>query len=450
MNNDYEAFIEKYIPSADVRTKIRETGHIFSDWDCATIIWNSTIPLMDKHREIRKIADETPVEKLREQILERLSYDKDALDLFKGSSKGYIYVLNSHKYKPENDIEGYFASCDLAYEEGCKLGFDFSIAKHQVIVEGRERTKAYSISSPVIEPDKTKQIVTENYYSPVVEVEYDKNGSVLSYWTHELPKDRTIQVETLSNKRFENRFVVLPNLFEINDKVRIVGMDSYSDGISGWINAGFQKDDEFIRKATAKDAVEDYSDASLEVSYWSEDRLAWDHKHILPIYLERVSEDLCNSFDDDHRVAVGHDYGNAVWFQIVEVNMSEKILSQDVKEIGKEISVERYFFDRVLKQIFVREFDADMPENKNRYTHAFSDEGCYLNRFEEDIIERNFYTYEQMEKILEKIEDCVKDGAQRIEKAIGGTDAIQMITLAAHLRLIMEENPNLRLVSVMS
>jgi len=163
-----------------------------------------------------------------------------------------------------------------------------------------------------------------------------------------------------------------------------------------------------------------------------------------------VTEELCNSFDEDHQAIIGHDFGNAVWIQTVEVSISDKILPKNIKEIGKEISVNKAFFDRVLKPLFVDSFDPDMIENKNRYTYAFSDEGRYLNCFEENILEYNFFTYDQMEEILDIVEACVRDGAQRIERRLGGSDAIQMVTFAAHVRRIMAENPDLRLISVLS
>ena len=159
---------------------------------------------------------------------------------------------------------------------------------------------------------------------------------------------------------------------------------------------------------------------------------------------------LVDRFDDDHQVIIGHDYGGAVWIQTVEVSISERITPENIKEVGKEISVEIGFFDRVLKPLFVEAFDTSMIENKNRYTYAFSEEGRYLNCFEENILEHNFFTYEQMEKILNTIENCVRDGAQRIEKKVDSRDAIQMVTFVAHMRRIMAENPGLRLVSVLS
>ena len=159
---------------------------------------------------------------------------------------------------------------------------------------------------------------------------------------------------------------------------------------------------------------------------------------------------LFNCFDEEHQVIIGHDYGNATWIQVAEVLISERIINDNVKMVGKEISVNTDFFDKLLKPLFLNAFDPNMPENKNRYTYAYSDEGRYINCFEDNILEPNFFTYSQVEKILEIIEDYVRDGAQRIEKRIGGKDAIQLVTFTAFMRRIMAENPKLNLISVSS
>ncbi len=200
----------------------------------------------------------------------------------------------------------------------------------------------------------------------------------------------------------------------------------------------------------SSDAIEDYKDAATSIDCRDGDCPTGDHSHIFPIYLERASEELCNSFDEDHQVIIGHDSGGAVWIQTVEVDVSDKILSKDIKEVGKEISVNKAFFDRVLKPLFIKAFDPDMTENKKRYTYAFSDEGCYLTGFEDDILENNFFTYEQTENVLSIIESCVGDDTQHIEKWIVDKDAIQMMTFTAYVRRIMAESPESKLISVLS
>ncbi len=450
MDKEYEAYLYKYIPSADMRVKIIGDGHQFSDWDRAAITWNSIVPLIEKHEEIQRIADATSDSVLREQILERIAYDHGVLDVFADPSEGCVYALNSHEFWPGDNIVGYYDESDLALEEGRRLGVKFSIEKHRIKKRDIMRIKGQSISSPVIEPDEFKQMWEMGLDWALAEVEYDEQGRILSYWSNEITKEREIKANTLSNKRFENRFVVFPKVFEENEKIRVVGMNWGNDGLIGWVNMGFRGYDEFVIKATAEDSIEDYSDAAYLIDYWNEDLLTWDHCHILPIYLERVSEELCNSFDEDHQVIIGHDFGGTVWIQAVEVNVSDRILSDDIKEVGKEISVSKRFFDRVLKTFFVGAFDPNMIENKNRYTYAFSEEGRYLNCFEEDILEENFFTYEQIEKILDVIDYYVKDGAKLIEERISGKDAIQLVTFAAHMRRIMAENPSLKLISVLS
>ena len=63
-------------------SQIIETNYQFSDWDRATIIWNSPIPMMEKHSEIQIIADKTSDAELCGQISERIAFDKEVLRLF--------------------------------------------------------------------------------------------------------------------------------------------------------------------------------------------------------------------------------------------------------------------------------------------------------------------------------------------------------------------------------
>ena len=52
--------------------------------------------------------------------------------------------------------------------------------------------------------------------------------------------------------------------------------------------------------------------------------------------------------------------------------------------------------------------------------------------------------------LLDRIDDLVRDGVKRIERAIDGTDAVQLATLTAHVRHIMEEYPEYSIISVLS
>ena len=91
-----------------------------------------------------------------------------------------------------------------------------------------------------------------------------------------------------------------------------------------------------------------------------------------------------------------------------------------------------------------------MYVNKNRYTYAFSDEGRYINCFEENILEYNFFTYDQMNEIISRIEDVTEDGLHGKEKGTEEGEASQLKALVSYLRMIMEESPDTNLIGMLS
>lgn len=449
----HEEFLNQYIPSADMKRVIRETEFGFSDWDKAAIIWNSEALLEEKLNAIGQIADETPDVNLKEQIQERIAYEQRVIMVFREISAGFTYMLTAHEDDDEDSMKGCFADPEMAYEEGCKLGSAFSVTKHQIIEKGVERIKSRIILSPIFAPKEADQIrELDDYADEVARIEYDEEGSILYCFSDELPKEYEIKVNSLSNKRFENRYVIFPQVFWEHEKVCVVGGGYIEGEIVGWIPREPHSYDWYIRRGSAPDSIYDYDDAMVRVDYWDDDDLAWSHLHILPIYLDHVEEDLCNSFDEtgSNQVIIGHDQGAAVWIQVAEVEESERILSDDVKDVGLEISVHAVFFDAVLRPVFLMAFDSEMLLNKNRFTYGLCDEGQYLRKFEERTLEYNFFTFDQMTAIINWIEDLVKDGAKRIENEINGTDAIQLITFTEYVRHIMEEYPEHNIISVMS
>lgn len=432
---EYIDFLKKYIPSVDLRNKIRGIGHVFSDWDRAAIIWNSTDPIEESIKGIKEIADTTSDVILREQILQRINYEQEVQKRFYDDSEGFIYALNSHEYMDnhEDDIIGYFADAETARVRGCKLGFGFDITKYPIISkEGAGEEDEYPKYG-------------------VSHIDYDKAGKAVFSWSIEMPSDSREVMDSNNNKRFENKYVVFPEVFKEYDKVRVIE-GVYGNKYTGWVFNNHTSYGWRIDHATAPDSRSDYVDADLRIDYWDEDTLTWSHLHVSPIYLERINEEFCNSFyeDDAAQVIVGHDQGAAVWFQVADVKESDKIMDDDVIECGLKISVSETFFDDVLRRLFVDVFDPDMALNKNRFTYGMREEGEYLHRFEERILEHNFFTYDQMNEILERIDDLVRDGAQRIEEAINGTDAIQLVTFTSHIRHIMEDYPENNIISVMS
>ncbi len=283
---DQDTFVQRYIVSKDLKAKLKESGHRFSEREMAAIIWNSTEPIGVRLADLGDIAASTDDKSLAEQIGKRLSFEKDAQELFTNDTQGYVYALNSLEFAPEEDIVGYYAKSGLAYEEGCKLGADFEIVKYQVISEGSVRQKSIIISSPLMGEDASAE--AEGYDSCVAKACYDSDGTLTGLWSREPGEERYREVHTLDNKWYENSYVVFPEVFSEGDPVRVVGTDEDMNGRTGRIAKMRFGHAEMNARATADGAFEDYSDAALIVEFMDEITGEICHMHVNPIFLEKV------------------------------------------------------------------------------------------------------------------------------------------------------------------
>lgn len=77
-----DSFVEKYIPSKDVKAKIESDNWIFSDRYKVAIIWNTEKMLSERYADLIKIMQGTDDEILKGQISERIRYDAVAFKLF--------------------------------------------------------------------------------------------------------------------------------------------------------------------------------------------------------------------------------------------------------------------------------------------------------------------------------------------------------------------------------
>ncbi len=115
MNN--KDFIKKYGLSRDV---ISETASL-TDWDKATIIWNSDFPLSHRLKALKEL--KTCDDKLKQQIQERIDYDERVISTFKQLQDGCIYSLTL--LEPEEYPIGHYVNFNLAFEDGCRSESDF-------------------------------------------------------------------------------------------------------------------------------------------------------------------------------------------------------------------------------------------------------------------------------------------------------------------------------------
>lgn len=83
------------IPSKYVRDYYAKKGITFSDAEKAAILWNRyKLARTDVLSELKKLAEKTADEELKEQISERLEYEADMERCFADNEDGqYIYTV---------------------------------------------------------------------------------------------------------------------------------------------------------------------------------------------------------------------------------------------------------------------------------------------------------------------------------------------------------------------
>lgn len=162
--------------------------------------------------------------------------------------------------------------------------------------------------------------------------------------------------------------------------------------------------------------------------------------------MKSETKNYCNSFSNRDRVLVGHDYGAAVWIQPVNLDIEDRITGKCVHEVGMEISVELDFFEKTLEEGFVKFFNPELEVNAKRYTKAFSDEGRYLTGFEREILEPNFFTYEEIRDVIGYYERVLTD----YDSSSYSLDVSNLIKVIDLLKKMIALTPDADYISVMS
>ncbi|MCR5544223.1 MAG: hypothetical protein K6F55_08735, partial [Eubacterium sp.] len=108
----------------------------------------------------------------------------------------------------------------------------------------------------------------------------------------------------------------------------------------------------------------------------------------------------------------GHDSGASFWIQPVAIlkDSGNEILIEDIEEDDDEISIPTCFVDPLLYPTFVDFFDSTLEINQRRVDYSATDSETgeeiihYVKGFEY-YLTYNFYTYEQMESMLKRLEE---------------------------------------------
>ena len=450
------AFIEKYIPSPEVKEALYESNRVFSDWEKATIIWNSSLDYSAKLRELELLRNNTLDEALMRQIDERIIYEQDVMKLFKENNKGFVYVLYSYEMGPEGYLYGYYGSFDLAWKDGIDAGYDmegFCIKKHQILNDDSERLQG-KIVFPAIDKNGSSykgRVVEMNLTEwKAGEMVFNEKGDLLSFDSSELSIERACAVNDERNSRFEYSFVDFPNPFKQWENVRIIGLPAVDDEVAGAVVSTQTEWQALIDEAGSEKSENVYKDARICVLEWGPELQYRDLKAIMPIYLTRDDMNYCNSLSDRNKVMIGHDYGAAVWIQPVNIDIKDRITNKCVHEVGMKLSIDFFFFMNILQEGFMKFFDPKLEVNAKRYTKAFSDGGRYLTGFEIDVLEPNFFTYEEIKGVIDYYEKLLADFDRWYYSEIELLDARNVIKVMELLKKMLKLCPDADYISVMS
>lgn len=266
--------MDKYIESKYVRERYAEIGFELTDFQKATIIWNKhSLTYNECLEELAKICESTSDMQLKEQIKERIAYEKKVFARLKESNdENVVYIV-----KTADDLYGVFTKFDTALLQAKKIvmeeytGDEIRIEKH-LVVTGDE--------VPATQKMGPFGNYTESYLGyPIAYVELDKNGEIIYIVSEELCEEEKNVDHGYNRERFEFKFFELPYVHIQGLPVKNVVTGEYG------IMATDKKEwDEFLDKVRAGLHV-DYADVSHMVFCLTKDGI-WSHEHWNPIETE--------------------------------------------------------------------------------------------------------------------------------------------------------------------
>ena len=143
--------MRELIPSKDVREYMEKKGKKLTDFERATLAYNYPgLSIGERLELLKEIMDTTQDQKLAGQIRERIAYHKKCVEKFYENKKGMMYVLETYDEDDWRPADWCcFASGELSYASGKRLGECFSIAKYRVFEKeiDMEEDGHYSVSN---------------------------------------------------------------------------------------------------------------------------------------------------------------------------------------------------------------------------------------------------------------------------------------------------------------
>ena len=272
------------VPSEYLRAIWKDNHFELSDFNKATLIWNMYGKNQDeKLSALKEISESTADAILKQQILERLTYEDDKTALFQYNKDGrYVYVVLDEY----GCGCGYFAKYEMAYEYGIgNAVYDeedcFSIEKQLIVSDKNDMTVRESGRTNWNLFPEEKKVGTRKYDGEAIsKAYYTADGVMQRVWSNEMSDEAEAIVDYYRSDRFEFQFLNIPFEGKIGWSVCDI-----RDGTFGVLMQDTDGWNQYLKDILEKGLFVDYGDVQVMVLFLTPQGL-WSHEHINPIYLE--------------------------------------------------------------------------------------------------------------------------------------------------------------------
>ena len=311
-----ETFVlnEKVIPSNDIREYINELNWKFTDREIASLIYNNPIyskatKLVHIESAINEFTDDSVIS----EIKERISYEKEVIDIIKGSYDDpnmicYIYKLIPYEYEDELGYKNpnkpdpiLFTNYDAAIIHALKMNpkFGYDIIKSRI----------FTSSEAAIEYSGRED--DYDVYCDFAEVKFDSDHNMYYYELNGYDRILESKYPDIINEkpdRFEDFFVLVPYPFNLGDVLYDMERDDLC--VLNWTPRWMEYKDTPVENRPKKMRCNSFDDGRIVTESMDTDGL-FSHWHSLPVALRKpnnkdfINEEEREAYEAAHYLLKG-------------------------------------------------------------------------------------------------------------------------------------------------
>ncbi len=257
----------KRLPMSDFMWNYYQSHNVsFTDFQQATIIWNSDLPKSEILDALREIASTTTDEVLKEQIRERLAAEAENERIFLENDGRYFFIFVPDD---ENEWESrYFSTLDAAIA----YGKDHSKETFQI----RKESFADKFDGSAANNDSDKMYAGG-------QARYTKGGVLLECECY--TEETSISFSHPYPSRFEDAYIPLQNPFELGDIVKMAG-----DSRPAIVGVSQEDWKRTLERNTngSREIPPSYDNISLTVEFLDGGEMY--HEHLPILWLEKIDQ----------------------------------------------------------------------------------------------------------------------------------------------------------------